>query len=45
MVDGLSGKLYDTINLGKIIEASPAAFENTIVVGTKGQKIYGITVK
>ncbi|WP_242657941.1 outer membrane protein assembly factor BamB family protein [Lachnoclostridium phytofermentans] len=45
MVDGLSGKLYDTINLGKIIEASPAAFDNTIVVGTKGQKIYGITVK
>ena len=45
MVDGLTGELYDTINLGKIIEASPAAFENTIVVGTKGRKIYGITVK
>lgn len=45
MVDGLSGELYDTINLGKIIEASPAAFENTIVVGTKGRKIYGVTVK
>lgn len=45
MVDGLTGELYDTTNLGANIEASPAAFENTIVVGTRGKKIYGITVK
>lgn len=45
LIDGRTGELYDTINLGKNIEASPAAFGNTIVVGTRGQKIYGITVK
>lgn len=37
MLDGRTGKLYDRINLGGAnIEASPAAFENTIVVGTRG---------
>ncbi len=58
LIDGRSGKLYDRINLGGAnIEASPAAFENTIVVGTrgvglksnilgaKGKRIYGIRVK
>ncbi len=45
LVDGLTGELYDTTNLGANIEASPAAFENTIVVGTRGKKIYGIYVK
>lgn len=45
MVNGLTGELYDTTNLGANVEASPAAFENTIVVGTRGKKIYGIKVK
>ena len=45
LVDGLTGKLYDTTNLGANVEASPAAFENTIVVGTRGKKIYGIVVR
>ncbi len=45
MIDGLTGELYDTTNLGGNIEASPAAFENTIVVGTRGKKIYGIVIK
>lgn len=45
MVDGLTGELYDTTNLGNNVEASPAAFENTVVVGTRGKKIYGIRVK
>ncbi|MDE7060605.1 MAG: PQQ-binding-like beta-propeller repeat protein, partial [Lachnospiraceae bacterium] len=45
MIDGLTGELYDTTNLNGNIEASPAAFENTIVVGTRGKKIYGIVVK
>ncbi len=45
MVDGLTGELYDTTNLGANVEASPAAFENTIVVGTRGKEIYGIKVK
>lgn len=58
LIDGVTGELYDTINLGGAnIEASPAAFENQIVVGTrgiglkanllgaKGKRIYGITVE
>lgn len=58
LLDGRTGEQYDRINLGGAnIEASPAAFENTIVVGTrgvglkssilgaKGKRIYGIKVK
>ena len=45
LLDGKTGKVKDTINLGKNIEATPAVFNNTIVVGTRGKKIYGITLK
>lgn len=45
LLDGRTGKLKDTINLGKNVEASPAVFENTIVVGTRGKKIYAITLE
>lgn len=34
------GEVIQTMNLGANIEASPAAFNNTIVIGTRGQKIY-----
>ncbi len=36
------GEVIQTIGLGANIEASPAAFNNTIVIGTRGQKIYGL---
>ena len=45
LIDGLTGVLKSTINLGKNIEASPAVFGNTIVVGTRGKKIYGIVLE
>ncbi len=45
LLDGRTGKLKDTVNLGKNVEASPAVFENTIVVGTRGKKIYAITLE
>lgn len=46
LMDGATGEMYDKINLGgSNIESSPAVFENTIVVGTRGQKIYGIMLK
>ena len=45
LLDAKTGTLLDTINLGSNIEASPAVFENTIVVGTRGQKIVGINLK
>lgn len=58
LIDGLTGKLYHKINLsGANIESTPAAFNNMIVIGTKGvskkaalfgakgQRIYGIKVE
>jgi hypothetical protein len=44
LLDGKSGNILDTITLGSNIEASPAVFNDTIVVGTRGQKIYGIKI-
>ncbi len=44
-IDGVTGKILDTVNLGSNVEASPAVFKNTIVVGTRGTKIYGVKVK
>ena len=38
-------KLYQGEYYGNyIIEASPVVFGNTVVVGTKGQKVYGVTI-
>ncbi len=55
LIDGLSGEKLDTIRFtqtnsdgeesGQTIEATPAAFGNMIVVGTRGQRIYGVRVK
>ena len=39
------GEVLSTLELGSNIEASPAAFENKLVVGTRGQKVYGIEIK
>lgn len=45
LFDAPTGKLLDSIELGANIEATPAVFENTLVVGTRGEKIFGITIK
>lgn len=45
LIEGRQGKILDRIHLGANVEASPAVFENTIVVGTRGQKIFGIEVE
>ena len=39
------GTLLTKINLGSNIEASPAVFNDTLVVGTRGCSIYGIKIK
>jgi hypothetical protein len=44
LLEGKTGKILDYINLGTNTEASPAVFGNTIVVGTRGQKIFGIRI-
>ena len=42
LIDGLTGEVLDTVNLGGTIEASPVVFENTVVIGTRAQRIFGI---
>lgn len=45
LIDGLTGIVLDSISLGANIEASPAVFEDMVVVGTRGQKIFGIKIR
>ena len=45
LIDGQTGTILYEFSLGSNIEASPAVFENTVVVGTRGQKIYGVKIK
>ena len=40
-----SGKTLSQISLGSNIEASPAVFNNTLVVGTRGGLVCGIKLK
>ena len=35
----------DIINLGGLIEASPAVYENTLVVGTRKEKIFALDIQ
>ena len=44
LVDGSSGDLLYTISLGGLVEASPAVYENTLVVGTRTKQIAGVTI-
>ena len=39
LLDGLTGKILAASSLGGAIEASPASFNNYIVVGTRDSKI------
>ncbi len=45
LIDGREGKILDTISLETNIEASPAVFGDTVVVGTRGQKIYAVKIR
>jgi len=42
LLDGLTGKVLDFKNLGSVVDASPAVFNGTVVVGTSGRIVYGI---
>ena len=44
LIDGKTGTILDTIGLGSNIEASPVVFNDMLVVGTRGQKVYGIKI-
>jgi outer membrane protein assembly factor BamB len=46
LLEGTTGKVLDTLDLGtNPIEASPSAYGNMIVVGTRGEKICGVRVE
>jgi hypothetical protein len=45
LLDPMTGSTLDSISLGKNVESSPAIYNDTIVVGSYAQKIFGIKVK
>jgi len=45
LVDPMTGNTLDSISLGKNVESSPAIYNDTIVVGSYAQKIFGIKIK
>ena len=45
LIDGQTGVILDEMSLGSNIEASPAIYNNIVVVGTRGGLIYGVTLK
>ena len=45
LMNGSTGEVLSTLPLGSNIEASPAIFENTIVVGTRGQRVFAINIE
>lgn len=45
LFEGKTGEVLNTISLGSNVEASPAVFGDTIVVGTRGQQVYAIKVE
>lgn len=44
LIEGRTGKVLSSVDLGANIEASPAVFDDMLVVGTRGQKIFGVRI-
>jgi outer membrane protein assembly factor BamB len=45
LINAGNGELLDTISLHTTLEATPAVFGNTVVVGTRDERIVGITIE
>ena len=45
LFDGLTGSVVASADLGANIEGSPVVFDNIIVVGTRGSRIYGVEIR
>ena len=45
MLDGRTGRLIHQIQLGGYVEASPAIFNDILVIGTRSQKIIGVQIR
>ena len=44
LVEGATGKVLDKLQLGGLIEASPAVYEDTMVIGTRVCTIVGVDI-
>ncbi len=44
LIDGLTGTVMDSLNVGGNVEASPAVYNGTVVVGTRSQTILGVKI-
>jgi outer membrane protein assembly factor BamB len=44
LLDAKTGETLQKLGVGANVEASPAVFGNTLVVGTRGQKVFGIKI-
>ena len=45
LLDAKTGQQLDSMNLGGNMEASPIVYDNTVVIGTRAQQIWGVTLK
>lgn len=45
LIDATNGAVVDTLDVGGGIEATAAVYENKIVVGTRNEKIIGVTLR
>lgn len=45
MVDGKTGEVLDTMNLDAHVESTVAVYDNTAIIGTRTNYIYGITLE
>ena len=45
LLDGLTGDQVMDCDLGSNIEGSPAVFDDMLVVGTRGRRIFGVKIK
>lgn len=44
LLEGATGQVLNQISVESLVEATPAVYENMLVVGTRGQEIYGVKI-
>ena len=45
LVEGATGKVLSTASVGSLVEASPAVYEDMLIIGTRGMLICGVQIK
>jgi outer membrane protein assembly factor BamB len=45
LIDPKTGEILDTISVERNVEASPAIFDDMIVIGSYALKIFGVKIK